>query len=100
MTSLAIETSVESAITACIAPNCKREAALNSPLCSTHKEDLQRAEANILKFATRVIRSELRQFERLLHVEPPLHSAELSHRMVMPMKDVRKLLKKFRDDRA
>lgn len=84
----------------CLAPNCEREAALNSPLCRIHKEQLERTEANILKDATRIIRSELRQFERLILVEPPLHSAELAHRMALPMRKIRKLLKRFRDDRV
>lgn len=90
----------EIALTKCIAPNCKREAKLNSPLCDIHDEQLRKTEASLLKDATRSIRSDLRQFERLLYVEPPLHSAELSHRTVLPMREVKKLLKKFRDDRA
>lgn len=84
----------------CIAPNCKREAALNSPLCKIHKEELEKIEGSILSDATRRIRADLRQFERLLYVEPPLHSAELSHRTALPMKKVRELLKRFKDDRA
>lgn len=84
----------------CIAPNCEREAAIDSALCSYHKQQLQRIEGNILSDATRTIRAELRQFERLLYVEPPLHSAELSHRTALPMREVKKLLKRFRDDRA
>lgn len=90
----------EDGVTICIAPNCERDAALNSPLCSIHKEQLQRAENSILADATRTIRADLRQFERLLYVEPPLHSAELSHRTALPMREVRKLLKRFKDDRA
>lgn len=88
------------AVTTCIAPNCEREAALNSPLCAIHKEQLQRTEADILRDATRHIRADLRQFERLSYVEPPLHSAEIAYRMAVPMREVRKLLKRFRDDRA
>lgn len=84
----------------CIAPNCPREAALDSALCRMCKEQLDRVEADILKDAGRLIRLELRQFERLLYVEPPLHSAEIAHRMAAPMKKVRALLKKFKDDRA
>lgn len=84
----------------CIAPNCKREAALNSPLCAIHKEELDKIEASILADATRIIRLELRQFERLIYVEPPLHSAEIAHRMAVPMRKVKALLKKFKDDRA
>lgn len=90
----------EAVLTKCIVPDCNWDAAIDSPLCRIHKERLQRAEANILKDATRTIRSELRQFERLLYVEPPLHSAELSHRTALPMREVRKLLKRFKDDRA
>lgn len=87
-------------LTHCIAPNCKREATLNSPLCAIHKDELDKIEGSILTDATRVIRSELRQFERLLYVEPPLHSAELAFRMAAPMRKVRELLKRFKDDRA
>lgn len=90
----------EPVITTCIAPNCEREAALNSPLCAIHKKELQRVEDAILKDATRTIRADLRQFERLLYVEPPLHSAEIAFRMALPMREVRKLLKRFRDERA
>lgn len=84
----------------CIAPNCERDAAIDSPLCLIHKQALEKVEANILKDATRVIRSELRQFERLSYVEPPLHSAEIAFRMAVPMKRVKTLLKRFKDDRA
>lgn len=87
-------------ITKCIAPNCEREAALNSPLCLIHKEQLAKTEGNILKDATRWVRLEMRQFERLILVEPPLHSAELAHRMAWPMRKVWQMLKKFKDDRA
>jgi hypothetical protein len=90
----------EPAVTICIAPNCKNVAALSSALCPSHKLQLQKTEDAILKDATRTIRADLRQFERLLYVEPPLHSAELSHRTALPMKKVRKLLKRFKDDRA
>lgn len=84
----------------CINAACEREAALNSPLCHIHKEQLEQTEANILKDATRSIRAQVRQFERLMLVEPPLHSAEIAHRMAEPMRTVRALLKRFRDDRA
>lgn len=87
-------------VTTCIAPNCETDAVLNSPLCSVHKKALQKAEDAILKDATRTIRADLNQFERLLYVEPPLHSAELSHRTALPMREVRKLLRRFKDDRA
>lgn len=84
----------------CIAPNCEREAAINSPLCHSHKRQLQQAEDAILTDATRKIRAQVRQFERLSLVEPPLHSAEIAFRMAEPMRVVRGLLKKFKDDRA
>lgn len=90
----------EAVLTKCIAPNCEREAALNSPLCRIHKEQLQRTEANILGDATRWVKLEMRQLERLRLVEPPLHSAELAHRMAWSMKKVRQMLRKFKDDRA
>lgn len=88
------------AITKCIAPNCDHSAELNSPLCSIHKRQLERTEDSLLSDATRTIRAELRQFERLMYVEPPLHSTEISFRMAEPLKRVRKLLKQFKDDRA
>ena len=90
----------EPVITKCIAPNCSADAAFNSPLCPDHKRELQRAEDAILKDATRVIRADMHQFERLTYVEPPLHSAEIAFRMAAPIRKVRELLKKFRDDRA
>lgn len=90
----------EPVITKCIAPNCEREAALNSPLCHIHREQLQRTEVNLLRDAGRMIRSDLRQFERLSYIEPPLHSAEIAFRMAVPIREVRKLLVRFKDDRA
>lgn len=84
----------------CIAPNCEWPAAPEDALCSYHREKLQRIEDEILTNATRKIKAEMRQFEKLLYVEPPLHSAEIAHRMVMPVKEVRKLLRRFKDDRA
>lgn len=90
----------DAVLTKCIAPNCEREASLNSPLCLIHKEQLQRTEASILKDATRIIRADLRQFERLSYIEPPLHSAEIAFRMAVPVREVRKMLRKFKDDRA
>lgn len=90
----------EAVITTCIAPNCEREVALNSALCSRHKEELQRTENAILTDATRTIRADMRQFERLSLVEPQLHSAEIAFRMAEPIRRVRQWLKKFRDDRA
>ena len=84
----------------CIAPNCEWPAAPEDALCAFHRERLQRVEDEILTGATRVIKADMRQFERLLYVEPPLHSAEIAHRMVMPIRKVRKLLRQFKDDRA
>ena len=84
----------------CIAPNCDWPTAPESALCEFHKEKLQKVENEILTNATRVIKAEMHQFEKLLHIEPPLHSAEIAHRMVMPVKEVKKLLRKFKDDRA
>lgn len=87
-------------MTKCIAPNCEWEAALDSALCTEHKQKLQRVEADLLRDATRKIRAEMRQFEKLIYIEPPLHSAEIAHRMVVPVKKVRELLRRFKDDRA
>lgn len=83
----------------CIVPDCEQPAAPEDALCAFHREKLQRIEDEILANATRKIRSDLRQFEKLLYIEPPLHSAEIAHRMALPIKEVRKLLKKFKDDR-
>lgn len=44
--------------------------------------------------------AELRQFERLRALDPPLTAAEIGHRMVWPEKEVKWLLKKLRDDRG
>lgn len=95
-----VRSMTEDGVTICIAPNCEREVALNSPLCPAHKTELQRTEDAILTDATRNIRAQVRQFERLSLVEPPLHSAEISFRMAEPMKVVRRLLRRFKDDRA
>lgn len=84
----------------CIAPDCHQPTVPDGALCPFHKEKLQRIEEELLADATRRIRAEMRQFERLIYVEPPLHSAEIAHRMALPLREVRKLLKKFRDDRA
>lgn len=84
----------------CIAPNCEWPAAPDSALCDFHKLKLQRIEDELLGDAGRKIRADMRQFERLIYVEPPLHSAEIAHRMAMPIKEVQKLLRKFKDDRA
>jgi len=83
-----------------MAPNCQQPVALDSPLCHHHKQLLQRVENDLLRDASRKIRAEMRQFERLILIEPPLHSAEIAHRMAVPVKEVRKLLRKFKDDRA
>lgn len=84
----------------CIAANCEQPAAVGSPLCKWHKDQLQKIEDDILADATRKIRADMRQFERLILVEPQLHSAEIAFRMPMPVKKVRQWLKRFKDDRA
>lgn len=43
--------------------------------------------------------NDLKQFERLRALVPPLTVDEIAHRMVWPVKDVKWLLKKLRDDR-
>ena len=86
-------------MTKCLLADCEEEAAVDSPVCIRHKGRLQKAEAETLRAASNSIRNEMRQFERLLYIEPPLHSAEIAHRMVWPLKEVRKMLKKFKDDR-
>lgn len=90
----------EPTVLKCIAPNCDWPAALESALCTFHKEKLQRAESEILKSATRVVKQEMRQFERLMLIEPQLHSSEIANRMVWPIKRVRQELRRFKDDRA
>lgn len=47
-------------------------------------------------FADAVI-SELHQFENLRNLDPPISSDEIAHRIVWPVKEVRWLLKKFKD---
>lgn len=96
----------------CIAPNCSSPVAINSALCILHKERLQRVEDQILHEAGKKIRRELRQFERLMYMEDtvtlagksefprPLTVEDIAHRMVWPMKKVRQMLRKFKDDRA
>lgn len=84
----------------CIAPDCGQPAMPEDALCSYHREKLQRIEEDILKEATRWVKLEMRQFERLILEEPPLHSAEIAHRMPWPMKKVRQMLRRFKDDRA
>lgn len=100
----------EEGVTICIAPNCEREIALNSPLCSIHKEQLQKTEEAILKDAGATIRRDMRQFERLIYHEDDvtlegvldhprlLTAADIANRMVWPVKKVRQMLKKFRED--
>lgn len=82
----------------CIAPNCGQPAI--DALCAYHREKLQRIEDELLSDAGRQIRADMRQFERLLYIEPPLHSAEIAYRMPMSVKKVRTWLRKFKDDRA
>lgn len=102
----------EPAVAKCIAPNCEWDAAFESALCEYHKRKLQKAEAEILRNAGDKIRRELRQFERLMYAEEtvtlegiqdyprPLTVEDIAHRMVWSVKDVRKMLRKFKDDRA
>lgn len=87
-------------MTKCISADCQQPAIPNDAFCPHHRSEMDKAEKETLKAATKVIGRELRQFERLMYIEPPLHSAEIAHRMVWPLKDVRKMLKKFKDDRA
>lgn len=96
----------------CIAPDCERPAAPDSALCDLHREKLQKAEKEILRNAGNRIARELRQFERLMYAEDtvtlegvldyprPLTVEDIAHRMVWPEKDVRRMLRKFKDDRA
>lgn len=44
--------------------------------------------------------SELKQFENLRQLEPPLSPSEIAHRMVWKEKDVKWLLKKLGDTRG
>lgn len=84
----------------CITPNCEQPALVGNALCTYHRGLLQKIEGELLANAGRKIRADMRQFEKLLYIEPPLHSAEIAFRMPMPIKEVRKLLRKFKDDRA
>lgn len=107
---MGIKSMTEIAITRCIAPNCEQPAIPNNALCAFHRERLQRIEDDLLVGATRKIRSEMRQFERLMYTEddvtlegklehPRLLTAEnIAHRMVWPIKKVRQMLHKFKDD--
>lgn len=83
----------------CIAPDCHQPAIPDDSLCAYHREKLQMIEDDLLADAGRKIRADMKQFERLILIEPPLHSAEIAHRMPLPIKEVRRLLRKFRDDR-
>lgn len=87
-------------MTKCLAAGCDFETALDSALCPDHKKKLDEAEAQTLRNASNAIRAEMTQFERLMLVEPPLHPAEIAHRMVWSLKKVRQTLRKFKDDRA
>lgn len=84
-------------MTKCIVADCITET--SEALCSYHLEKLQAAERQALEDAPRRINLELRQFERLMYIEPPLEVGEIAFRMVWPEKDVGWLLKKFKDDR-
>ena len=84
----------------CIAPNCEQPAIPDNALCAYHREKLQMIEDDLLADAGKQVRADMRQFERLILVEPPLHSAEIAHRMPWPMRKVRAMLKKFKDERA
>lgn len=44
--------------------------------------------------------NDLKQFERLRAIDPPLTADEIAHRIVWPVKDVKWLLKKLRDTRG
>lgn len=85
-------------MTKCIVANCQEDA-YNEALCWFHKDKLQKAERSALEQAPRRINAELRQFERLMYIEPQLDADEIAFRMVWPIKDVRWLLRKFKDDR-
>lgn len=103
---------IEVTVPKCIAPNCDWPAIPENALCAYHKEKLQRIEEEILQNAGNKIGRELRQFERLMYAEdtvtlegvleyPRLLTVEdIAFRMVWPTKEVRKMLRKFKDDRA
>lgn len=55
-------------------------------------------EKDRLVFGDAVI-AELRQFERLRAIDPPLTCAEIAHRMVWSRRDTRWLLQKMNDRR-
>lgn len=85
-------------MTKCVVADCQEEAG-SAALCPRHQEKLQAAEREIIGQALRRINAELRQFERLMYIEPPLDSDEIAFRMTWPTKDVKWLLRKFKDDR-
>lgn len=87
-------------VTECIIADCGHDALEGSAFCDYHREKMQAAEHETLELASRRINSELIQFERLMYEEPPLPVHELAFRMVWSEKDVRWLLRKFKDDRA
>lgn len=45
------------------------------------------------------VMDELKQFDKLRALDPPITCAEIAHRMIWSRRDTRWLLKKFRDDR-
>lgn len=87
-------------MTKCINADCQQPAIPDDAFCPHHREALDKAEKEMLKLASKAIGSELLQFERLMYVEPPLHPVELAHRLVWPLDKVKKMLRKFKDDRA
>lgn len=96
----------------CIAPNCEWDAIPDNALCAYHREKLQKVEEEILHNTGNKITRELRQFERLMYAEDrvtlegvleyprPLTVEDIAHRMVWSEKEVRRMLRKFKDDRA
>lgn len=85
-------------MTKCIVADCTQETN-NDALCPRHREKLEAAEREAIGQASRRINAELRQFERLMYIEPQLSVDEIAFRMAWSEKDVRWLLKKFKDDR-
>lgn len=57
-----------------------------------------REEADRVLMADAVI-AELRQFERLRALDPPITCAEIAQRMIWTKRDTRWLLKKMKDNR-
>lgn len=87
-------------MTKCISADCQQPAIPNNAFCPHHRNQMDEAEKETLKAATKVIGRELRQFERLMYIEPPLTVEEMAHRLVWSEKEVRKMLRKFKDHRA